>query len=446
MNPVFRIFSSLGLTVVLLAFSMVLVFFGTLDQSRWGIHETQRLYFESFYVLTPALSLLKMVAGGSFDLNLAWFKIPLPGGFLLGGLLLVNLVCAHFRYFKASWKKTGIALTHAGVVLLLVSGFLIAFLQEESQMYVDEGGVPVNFSTDFRDAELVLIDTSGEDVDRVTSIPRSLLKPGSVIELPELPVKVRVEAYTPNAGAAIGANLLRHYEQMLQNPQVPPAQKRELTEAVDGLKSGEALVLGTEGRTLLSKGTLPLKGFAERMGGVIQEQPESFQDNESNIPAVVVSILDENGETIGAWMVSAGFGGNIPPQTFDYGGQTYQIALRFKRDYYPFWIQLKDFSHDKYPGTEIPRNYSSDIILNDPGKGVERPVKIYMNHPLRYAGLTFFQQSFANNDTTSILMVVRNPVWTWPYIAVLLVGLGMCIQFCISLSRFIRREQKGRPA
>lgn len=446
MRIIYRFLSSLRLTVVLLAFSMMLVFFGTLDQSRWGIHETQRLYFESFYVMTPVLSLVKMIAGGSFDPALKDYVLPLPGGFLLGGLLLINLVCAHFRYFKASWKKTGIVLTHAGVVLLLVSGFLIAFLQEESQMFLDEGGAPVNFSTDFQQAELVLIDTSGELTDRVTAIPQSLLEQGGTIALPGLPFSVRVESLAPNAGAAIGANLLKHYEQMLKKPQVPPAQKRELAAAVEGLRSGDVLVLDTEGRTLLRKAALPLKGFAQRMGGVIQEQPPTFKQNETNVPAAVVTLQSDSGEAIGTWLVSAGFGGNIPPQTFELGDTSYQIALRYKRDYYPFTIQLVDFSHDKYPGTEIPMNFSSDIILSNPGEGTARPVKIYMNHPLRYAGLTFFQQSFMNNDTTSILMVVRNPVWTWPYIAVTLVGIGMCVQFGISLTRFARREQKGAAA
>lgn len=446
MRHIYMFFSSLRLTVVLLSFSMVLVFFGTLDQSRWGIYETQRLYFESFVVMTPVLSLMKMMAGGSFEPSLAWFEIPLPGGFLLGGLLLINLCCAHFRYFKPSWRKVGVALTHGGVVLLLVSGFLIAFLQEESQMFLDEGGQPVNFSTDFRYSELVLIDTTEDAAEQVISIPQSLLAEGGTIELPDTDMSVRVEAFAPNAGAAIGANLLQHYEQMLQNPQVPAAQKRELSAAVGAMKSGEALVLDTEGRTLLSKGDLPLKGFAQRIGGVIQKQPLTFEQDTVNIPAAVVSVLDKNSSPIGTWMVSAGFAENIPAQTLSYEDRQYEIALRHKRHYYPFWIQLQDFSHDKYPGTEIPMNFSSDIFLKNPEDGTERPVKIYMNNPLRYEGLTFFQQSFMNEDTTSILMVVRNPVWTWPYIAVALVGLGMCVQFGTSLLQFSRRKEKGQPA
>ena len=59
-----------------------------------------------------------------------------------------------------------------------------------------------------------------------------------------------------------------------------------------------------------------------------------------------------------------------------------------------------------------------------------------MNHPLRYGGLTFYQASFANEDTTSILQVVKNPGWLLPYISVLLMGLGMCFQFGMHFIKF----------
>ncbi|WOO43461.1 cytochrome c biogenesis protein ResB [Rubellicoccus peritrichatus] len=435
MNPVFRFFSSLRLTVVLLAFSMVLVFFGTLDQVHWGIHETQKRYFESLYVFW------QYPLEWPYGSQLRWFHLPLPGGFLLGGLLVINLACGHFRYFKSSWKKIGIILIHGGVVLLIISGFLISFYQEESQMFLDEGGEPVNFSTDFRNNELVIINREDPTVDRVTSIPQSLLKPGRIIDLPDLPLSIRVEAFSENAGAAIGPNLLKHYEHMQTNPQLPAAQKAEVTSALESLREGDALVLDDEGRVVLNKGDLPLQGFASRMRGVLQEQPLTFEQDKVNIPGAVVTVLSETGP-IGSWIVSSGFGENIPAQSFSYDGKNYEIEMRFLQHYYPFWIQLQDFSHDKYPGTEIPVNFSSDIVLKNPTTSEDRKVLIYMNHPLRYAGLTFFQQSFANDDTTSILQIVRNPAWTLPYISVALVGIGMLIHFGISLVNFATKQSK----
>ena len=48
-----------------------------------------------------------------------------------------------------------------------------------------------------------------------------------------------------------------------------------------------------------------------------------------------------------------------------------------------------------------------------------------MNHPLLYAGETFYQQSFLPGDTGTILQVVRNPGWLLPYISCVMVALGM---------------------
>lgn len=440
MNPVFRFFSSLRLTVFLLAASCVLVFFGTLDQVHWGIHETQKRYFESFLVFW------QYPLEWPYGSQLRWFHLPLPGGFLLGGLLIINLACAHFRYFKPSWRKIGIIFIHGGVVLLIISGFLVAFMQEESQMFLDEGGEPVNFSTDFRDNELVLIDRSDPARDRVTRIPQSILAEGGLIELPELPFAIRIEHFAQNAGAAIGSQLLNHYEKLLASPSLPPSQRPVIEAAVADMRSGDGLVFSEEGRTLLSKNALPIKGFAAQMGGVIQEQPLTFDMDEANIPAAVISVINAEGVAIGSWLVSSGFGPGIPPQTFEVDGTEYEMTLRFREFYFPFWIQLQDFSHDKYPGTEIPMNFSSDVILKNPENGDDRRVLIYMNHPLRYGGLTFFQQSFANEDTTSILMVVRNPAWTLPYLAVALVGLGMLIHFSLSLAKFARRQSSRKEA
>jgi cytochrome c biogenesis protein ResB len=123
----------------------------------------------------------------------------------------------------------------------------------------------------------------------------------------------------------------------------------------------------------------------------------------------------------------------FPHQEFDYDGTTWQIALRFKRQYLPATIRLDDFRHDRYPGTDIPYNFSSDVTLIGEGETDGRTALIYMNHPLRFAGLTFYQASFADNDTKSMFQVVKNPARLVPYLACILVTLGLIVQFLVSL-------------
>ena len=107
---------------------------------------------------------------------------------------------------------------------------------------------------------------------------------------------------------------------------------------------------------------------------------------------------------------------------------TYQLSLRPKRIYKPYSIRLNDFRFDKYLGTSKAKNYSSDIHLTDPARGVDRDVRIWMNNPLRYAGETFYQSGFATDEATgtevTILQVVSNSSWMIPYVACVMVAHG----------------------
>jgi hypothetical protein len=105
-------------------------------------------------------------------------------------------------------------------------------------------------------------------------------------------------------------------------------------------------------------------------------------------------------------------------------------------------VTLEKFSHDIYPGTDIPKNFSSKVRLNLPD-GASREVLIYMNNPLRYSGLTFYQAGFDNNDHTTILQVVRNPSWLVPYIACSAIALGLIVQFMIHLVGFVGKRRRA---
>jgi len=75
--------------------------------------------------------------------------------------------------------------------------------------------------------------------------------------------------------------------------------------------------------------------------------------------------------------------------------------------------------------------------LSNPQTGENREAKIYMNNPLRYDGITFYQGSYDPKDPrVSILQVVKNPSWLTPYFSCVLVGLGLIVQFLTHLFGF----------
>jgi hypothetical protein len=389
----------LRLTVICLGAALVLVFVGTLAQVDLGLYAAQSKFFRAFLVYwTPA--------GGSF-------KIPvLPGGWLIGLVLLVNLLAAHAKRFKFTPKKYGIILIHGGLILLLLGQFLTELFQVESSMRLDVGQTK-NYSEAPRRNELAVIDVTDPDKDKVTVIPESLLAKGGEIRAPDLPFTLRVEKYLPNS-----------------MPAGPMSGDGEKIKAADGL-----------GQKLL----FTAAGSATGM-------------NEENNPVALVQVVADKGP-VGEWSVSTwmtrypefenlqgmlgGVLGNTSitqPQTFTYAGRTWQIALRPQRLYKPYYITLLKFTHDIYPGTDVAKNYASRIHLHDTSTGEDRDVLIYMNNPLRYRGETFYQQSFETGDKGTILQVVRNPASITPYLACSLVALGLLTQFLMHLIGFARKR------
>ena len=144
-------------------------------------------------------------------------------------------------------------------------------------------------------------------------------------------------------------------------------------------------------------------------------------------------------ESIGTWLVSNVFEDRFEDQQFSIDGETYTIGLRFKKTYLPFTISLLEFNHDRYPGTNIPSNFSSRVRVQHATNGDDREVMIFMNNPLRYEGRTFYQASFAKQDTASMFQVVKNPGWLVPYVACILVSIGLVWQFSVAGYRMSRR-------
>ena len=89
-----RFFTSLRLTVVLLALGLGLVFWGTMAQVQVGLYQAQNEFFRSFFIYwTPAES--------------GW-RIPIfPGGYLIGGMLLANLVVYNLRWDRSNPRRLG---------------------------------------------------------------------------------------------------------------------------------------------------------------------------------------------------------------------------------------------------------------------------------------------------------------------------------------------------
>ena len=384
-NQLLRVFGSLRLTVVLLALCMILVFVATIAQVKIGIHQAQAQYFRSWMTLIH-------LALGDFRLPL-----PLPGGLTLGTLLIANLLVAQFNRFKMRMRTIGILLIHTGILLLLAGELLTSFLSSERQMVINENQT-VNYSTAPREVELVVIDTSDPNHDRVKAIPQSRLRDGAEFSFDGFTLRIK---------------------RFLRNSEIVPTA--EATPEFEAIRADKG----------------PGVAFA------VKEMPLETASDRRDLSSAFVEITRGDEAPLGCWLLSNALTGQ---QEVQVGDASRLLTMRQRRFYHPFSMTLLNFSHDRYQGTDIPKNFSSRVRIDHPAQGESRETLIYMNHPLRYNGLTFYEYGFDNDDTTTILQVVKNPVWTLPYTACALVSLGLLWVFSLHLLKALNRRRTGLQA
>jgi hypothetical protein len=389
--------ASLRLTVVLFVLSMFLVFCGTLAQMDNGLWAILSGYFRAWLAWIPFQVFVR------FGQVFFWFpktwhvsgSFPFPGGYLIGGALLINLIAAHLVRFRISWKRSGILLIHAGLILLMLGELVTGLFAVEGNMTI-ENGQSCNFVEHADKVELAILDSSDPKTDHVVVVPGSLVKAnvGGVIENDQLPFDIKVDRFMVNSS----------------RPR--------------NLKPGEA--------NAATHGT-------GQEATVDEERPGTGVDpnQKRDVAAAYITLRNKkDGASLGTYLFSI----YLSPQTLTVNDKKYQVALRFQREYTPYTLTLEEFRHDVYPGTDIPRNYSSKVRLLDPEFHEDREVLIYMNNPLRYRGATFYQASFLEGDGGTVLQVVRNPGWLMPYLACTMISLGMVIHFGMNLLNFLSRR------
>ncbi len=389
MNDVVRQFRdflvSLRLTVALLALGIVLIFWATLAQVDIGVWGVQHKFFFAFFVL-------ERIPGTAIP-------VPVfPGGYFIGGLLFLNLVAAQVSRFKFTWRKSGIWMTHLGLVILLVGELLSGLWQHDYQMSLNQGETK-NYAESFRDNELAIIDATDPKTDEVVAIPGALLARGETVQTPKLPFRVVPKVYYPNAALELRRDA----------PNAPPSP------ATQGM-------------------------FAQQI--VATSIPVTYKEDERNQPAAYIELDGPDG-TLGTWFVSSA----LPmPQEFSYAGRTWKIVMRVTRRYLPYSITLLKITNDVYPGTDIPKNFVSRIRLKSDDGRDNREVLIHTNAPLRYRGLTFYQYQMNKASGLSVFQVVANPSWRLPYIACGLMTLGLLVQFGLHLFGFARKRRTAAAA
>mgnify|MGYP002631593561 CR=1 FL=1 len=376
MKKIFNFIASYNVATVLLFFLLLLTFFGTLEQVEHGLFEVQNKYFNSLFVIH------ELPYG---------IPLPLPGVYLLIGLLAVNMTAGAIIRAPKNIKQPGMLIAHGGIIFLLVAGFVTYHMSISGNMALLEGSSSSQFQS-YHDWEIVVVELKeggkrftipGDNFDAMSPEDTRLFTAEA------LPFDLLVEGYLKNCQPDAVA---------------------------------EGMAIGIDGVNLI-----PM---------------ELDKEAERNIRGAFVTLIENDAEQTHEGVL---FGLSMVPWVVTVAGQDYSIDLRHERYDVPFTITLDKFIRDLHPGMSMASNFESEVTKTE--GGVSRPIKIRMNEPLRHKGYTFFQASFgsaADGRSQSVFAVVNNPADQWPKYACYVVAIGLTIHFLQKLLAYLQAENRRR--
>jgi cytochrome c-type biogenesis protein CcsB len=137
--------------------------------------------------------------------------------------------------------------------------------------------------------------------------------------------------------------------------------------------------------------------------------------------------------------------GEVPEHVvFNLNGLTYEMEYGSTKIPLPFAIACRDFQLDRYPGSEAPSSFASEVTIVDQKNNYKRNQRIFMNHVMDYQGFRFFQSAYdlddpktPENEEGTRLSV--NADW-WgtniTYLGYLLMTIGMVLSLFAPTGRF----------
>ena len=125
---------------------------------------------------------------------------------------------------------------------------------------------------------------------------------------------------------------------------------------------------------------------------------------------------------------------------FTFNGLFFSFSYGAINHTLPFAIYLKDFQLDRYPGSDSPSSFASEIQVVDSDTTFD--YRIFMNNVLNYRGYRFFQSSYDKDEKGTILSVNQDK---WGTMITYLGYLSLLVSvLAVFVSRFSRINLLGK--
>ena len=126
---------------------------------------------------------------------------------------------------------------------------------------------------------------------------------------------------------------------------------------------------------------------------------------------------------------------------FQLGGLNFSLSYGSKYYQTPFFIGLNDFQIERYPGSNSPASFASEVTLIDGEEKTNH--RIFMNNVLDYQGYRFFQSSYDQDELGTVLSV-NHDFWGTliSYLGYLMMTVGMIATMFSKKTRFASLRKK----
>lgn len=383
-GKIFDVLSGFGLATITLLLLGLLTWFATLEQIDNGLYPTLTKYFswKSLFLLP--------------ELNGKMVPLPLPGGYWVCAVLLLNMILGGVIRIRKGWRHSGNLISHFGIILMLVGGGVAHHFSERGNMAVGQGDSSnaaedyfeyVVEVTEIKDGKAGSVHViRGKDIDDLRDAKLRTFR------LPDMPFDLQLTGYLPNA-VPVSAN-----------ERAPDRQQ-----------------FVADGYFLMEKPKLAKAEEAERFTA-----------------GAYARIVKRDGTKSEPFILA---GASFHPFSYRLDDRIFTVDMRKRLWPMPFTLQLDKFTAAFHPGTMRPSKFVSNVTRIE--NGGEAKVTVQMNEPMRYEGLTFFQASYGppgagpGDKMYSVFEVVRNPADKWPEYSLWIVAFGMAVTFLIKLGSFL---------
>lgn len=410
-----------------------------------------------------------------------WFELLLV-------LLIVNLIGSVIRFKVINKSKFSILLFHLSFILILAGAGITRYFGSEGIMHLREGETS-NEITSEKSSVRIVAEYKGQKIEK--NVPATFSETESnefseTVEIGGKKLRIETELFMPNAvetlqtdkdgtagielfvmnehnegqdllltaGESSESNDLRfafadssakadvHFiaqDEQLYMKASTPVEKISMMDSNEAMLAAEILI-PVEEKTLYRIGNLMLvlKTYLphatksvrqlsnERAKMAVMTQPKNalvFKLSEGNKTEKVNVLYAENEvSTTGTCQL------DDVKISLEYGNLPQKL---------PFSITLQAFKLDRYPGSNSPSSYASEITVTDTEMKTVRPFRIYMNNILNYRGYRFFQSSYDEDEQGTILSVSRDYWGTLvTYVGYFFMLIGMLLTLFNKNSRF----------